>query len=1579
MKSVLRNITWYGNISINEGDLGETQEIGNGQIGINNGTISKNGDIGQKINGGIGINNGTISNSGANGQNIVNGGLGINNGIIIQFTTYKGEGTFYKNGIGLKKDGLILMLNSSFDPNTNVDILGKDKLTGNFSELINNGTVSEREVGENSTGEKIKGHNLFINNLGVDEVGKEDANNKDNHLVIDTDLTGKFENTHITTAITEKGYTKDKDEAVIKVSKSDNNFSMDKSTIVGYFEKDGTLVDMTGVENITLNNSVISANGEEIDKDNHIFLKPTAIKFGAGSNVTLNNSTVNGKIDFSAGGDNTLNLIGRYNGKDKNTYKDGTQYGTYVSDVEFGKGNDTIEIKFTEHIDGEDKTDYSFSNAYTGVVNVGDVNFGEGADTLAFDFDQMKYGNFILLGNVDFGGEDTIALKSTINDSDENKVAENITLLNNLLFNKVTDGTLETLQLADGGNTFYFEANGLKLDFDGTVAGGNGDDIFKVGSLDNIKIGDKSTDDNDILELTTVVDNTGNKNLFDNISNIETLQLTNGNNTLSVDNLKFTSILGGSGNNNFTDVSKDKLLNIIGKLGNDTITTKEAIEVNNTEANQIFDTNSIESLILTGDNTVSLDDLTYITKIDFGTGNNSLTLGSENNGTEFDFTGKNIIKGNVNLNLNQNTAILNSTSNGTDVTLNKDFINGTGNITLNNGTIKVNLSQNTDFSQGSDTILTLNNNGIIGENTEIKTYAFLKYENGEISVVDWKTLSGNQNATDTDNIIYDETLKKFNEDGVYGALTKWEADSIVYWIKENQGTVLGDYTFTDNSNSYKGIVSNGTLTVDTSVGGNVNDFSIENLSTVNFEIKNNSADGNGKLSFTGDTVVSGTITNISKEDVEISFGGNTNIVGAIDSSNSTGKTDININIDKAEDKFVSGDIIFNDKEGNRLDIEDSSKIENIGAISGKVNITVETADTTGFNKVLAGANAGLNDKKDNNSITVTNSADITISNGYKGTLTFNGDNNNITVGNYIEKLIGGAGKDTINLENNVGSLNTGSNDDIVNLNINKFANNEIKVNIDVGEENDIFNIIFSNNSKATEENPNKQPEKYLTGTINNFEAINVKENITFASGLEINGTENINIAKDKVLGLGIDFDKKDSNGKVIGHALYDKGITVNNEGNIMVDVAETSKDILISLGNNNASTITNEDNLLISGSANHDIAYDKENDDIKVTVKEHFIGKDEMVKYGHLDKIYQSIVSADKIGLMAQSSTLKDKTKEEAIKAQLEFYGKIYHSTPYAYTHKISKKSAELITDSLMLNEGMPELKSWRFGGSIAGREVENSENFYGNNYYNGIDVGSTEVKAETNIYGAYAFGEYGFEENKAVGFAVAGSKSDTDINGSSLKGNNIFVSAYIKQNINNLNMIAGIGYQRGFYEADRNVSNAYQSMKVEKDFDDDLVVGYLGARYRYDLGNDFYLEPNGELRITHSIQDDIKEADNKDLSMEVDDKNFTSLDGELGLNLGKKIAVENGSFNLKAGVSVSYAFKGAEEEELNARITGATKDFEIVSPEEDKTKVNVLLKGEYQMNNGVFYDIHYKTTTDGDDYTIGAGIGYRF
>lgn len=396
-----------GGLGINNGTISNGTDYGQdiSGLGINNGIISNGGDFGQCVgDDGLGINNGVIANGGARGQ-YVNSSLGINNGIIINNTAYQESGgRFYKNGIALKRDkDNKLVFNNHNLGNDNVNILEKNELIGNFSSL----NLFKKVTGQTSDGKEFESYNLFINNLGIkvndnntpnntsDDIFEEDINAKNSQLVIDTDLSENFANTHITTAVT-NGSFDNTNGAVVKIAENMGNFSMDKSTIIGYFEQDGTLADMTGAENITLADSVISAFG----KDENINV--TAVKFGAGTKVTLNNSTVNGKMDFSAGGNNILNLNAVYNGMEKEKYTDGIQFMTSVNDVFFGTGNDTINIEIQKGTGDEtNKTGKGF-------VSLGKVDFGGGDDTLSFSFEDYKSGHFTISGEKEIGADGKI-------------------------------------------------------------------------------------------------------------------------------------------------------------------------------------------------------------------------------------------------------------------------------------------------------------------------------------------------------------------------------------------------------------------------------------------------------------------------------------------------------------------------------------------------------------------------------------------------------------------------------------------------------------------------------------------------------------------------------------------------------------------------------------------------------------------------------------------------------------------------------------------------------------------------------------------------------------------------------------------------------------------------------------------------------------------------------------------------------------------------------------------------------------------------------------------------------------------
>ena len=134
------------------------------------------------------------------------------------------------------------------------------KIIGQKDELVNNGIVLKRDganlsvfkfektvidkygsaieyvSGKIESGTEDKSNDVFINNL-----------NSTQKTV--TEIADKLENTHITTAVTND---------VGTVIKKDGDLNLTDSSIVGYFEKDGTLLEVNG-DLILSGNSVINA------------------------------------------------------------------------------------------------------------------------------------------------------------------------------------------------------------------------------------------------------------------------------------------------------------------------------------------------------------------------------------------------------------------------------------------------------------------------------------------------------------------------------------------------------------------------------------------------------------------------------------------------------------------------------------------------------------------------------------------------------------------------------------------------------------------------------------------------------------------------------------------------------------------------------------------------------------------------------------------------------------------------------------------------------------------------------------------------------------------------------------------------------------------------------------------------------------------------------------------------------------------------------------------------------------------------------------------------------------------------
>ena len=681
------------------------------------------------------------------------------------------------------------------------------------------------------------------------------------------------------------------------------------------------------------------------------------------------------------------------------------------------------------------------------------------------------------------------------------------------------------------------------------------------------------------------------------------------------------------------------------------------------------------------------------------------------------------------------------------------------------------------------------------------------------------------------------------------------------------------------------------------------------------------------------------------------------------------------NRDKDENGVITG--IFND--GSAEDIK--NKVENMiteeqhfysfkGEVDTKLSLNKLYIETTSDESV-----ADKNNDIVFNDFAITDDFIINVDKGTENSISILGD---VALGKGIDasqsegkiNLALGGGE----ISKNNMNITLGKSDDILNI------LSDISATLDGNTGNNILNV----GKIAQEKSDTSKDTITLAGEIKNFSEFNLYQNTKLDSGLKLsmNGSDKkINLNKNDLI-LGIDYEKKDEDGKVIGHALYDNGITVDNtEGKLMVEASTASKKSTISMGKENASVIENGENIFLSGSANHNVSYDRDNNIINVTIKDHIIGENEAVKYAHLDRIYQSIVDASKIGLMAPSSTLTDKTEDEAIKAQLEFYGKIYNSTPYAYSNDISRETANMVNDSIMDSRFKADEGKWLHYGAVAGQGYDDDNSYYGRGYYNSVDLGVAEVDIESDIYSAYYMGEYGKTDKLALGYVIAGNNSNTDIGESDLKGSGYYLGAYAKYNTGNLRLIAGLGYQHNYYEADRRVSNDYQSMSVEKKYTDDTLTAYSGVRYIHNLTDDLTVEPYARVSLTQVMQHSIKEADNGDLSISVDGKDFTTVDSEIGVDLVKSTTVKDGKVNLIAGVGAEIMLDGYERENLTAKINGSSKTFDIVSEEEENFRGKVSLGVEYEKTNGVFYNAKgsYIRTEDNNNYNFEVGIGYRF
>ena len=1268
------------------------------------------------------------------------------------------------------------------------------------------------------------------------------------------------------------------------------------------------------------------------------------------------------KPDFSLYAGRYDSILKKYNGTDKDSIAVTNALNGFseenIFDFVISKGtklvyySDEDSTPYNTEVTGEDiliKTnpdtakDQDMNLTFNNISSSGNIKIevtGGKDNTVTFGNVKNDSDSFVFVNSIN-GSTSTKDL--TLNFNGKTNNADKI-VINNEYSNKINisgNTTIKEITLGSGADEIYAGENSQNVTID-KINFGAGDDTLNIGSTGTINLS----------EINLGAGN--NKIYFNDISKVEKFDVVKSEGDNGTNEIEITETQDNSGKFNLILAGADKDVKKI------TVWEDNKLQIiNDFSGELLFDKNNIINIetaytgdigFTRGENTVNISENGSIDgkKLHLAGSKNILNVngGAVTNGIKFD---KNSYGNKVTVSENGNI--------GKDIIFGSDYA-GTEKENLDEFTIALKDGGIFDYNVTNADVINISGvKGEIkfGENAEITSNSEITLNtNGGVIAFDI-----NKNGNITSKNPFGNTFVKVNGDIKITLDSSVKFGSLSDTIKLGLGNIKSDNILTSEFLNYNG-----------------SEFSIKSAEELKAFGLGDYAFGNyeyailnyNKAGYEGITSMlnNNNLTDISKalnkgiEQKDFYF--------YSDDREIKDKITLgNINIETSKDNQVTGenlntDIKFTNVTGGTANINFAQGTTNSVSFLDGVNISKidGSSSNAGFTLNLDGINFSKSqDAKDNTEVVMSDYAD---------TLNINSKLEGIGINT-------GDGEDIVNISSYVKNitLNTGAGNDTVNI------LSSINGNFDGNEGDNTLNIGKGTKTLADE---NSQDEITLNGEIKNFQNINLNQNAKLESSLKITGTNEIKLNGNNLF-VDVDYTKK-ADDKVIGHAFYDNGIKVDNEsGKVMIDTAKAGDGTIISLGtagNKTEFTNTDKEHLLESGSSNHHI--EMIDGDIVVKVNEHIMGEETSIEYAHLDKIYQSIVSADKIKEMSDTTTLLNKTKDEAVKAQLEFYGKIYHSTPYAYSNDVSKKSADLITESIMNLKVMPEYKKWVFGGSIAGQEADSDNNFYGSNHYNGIDIGKNEISADTNIYGAYAFGKYGIGVNQSVGFALAGTRSDTDISGNSkLEGDGIYVSAFAEQEINNLKFLAGISYQHSFYDSTRNVSNDYQRMSVNKKYEDDLVSIFAGGKYSYSLGNNFFAEPNVKLSVTHVMQDSIDEGDNGGLTIETDKKDFTFVEGEVGIDLVKKVNLSKGTLNLRAGTSLVYLLDGYQEEYLTGRITGSSKSFEMISPEDDRAKVKITVGTEYEMTNGMFMNLYgnYTTSSHTEDYAVSFGAGYKF
>ncbi|MGL6154616.1 MAG: autotransporter outer membrane beta-barrel domain-containing protein [Cetobacterium sp.] len=505
-------------------------------------------------------------------------------------------------------------------------------------------------------------------------------------------------------------------------------------------------------------------------------------------------------------------------------------------------------------------------------------------------------------------------------------------------------------------------------------------------------------------------------------------------------------------------------------------------------------------------------------------------------------------------------------------------------------------------------------------------------------------------------------------------------------------------------------------------------------------------------------------------------------------------------------------------------------------------------------------------------------------------------------------------------------------------------------------------------------------------------------------GKAIGKKDKVSISGNHSLTLDIDKSVKNKEGQLIQHALRnsDRNIEFSGANILNIDdrndfalelmASKIDEDSVVNMGRplktmvRSPKEIPGKDRYLESvitvdsDSIAHDIIDRGEvdrngNSLIRVVLKNEIKGLDKIE-----NEAYKSIKDGKQLGSLWETLTASNKSttfgglrEEESLKELKMLTDQMTKQNIYSHLNKIVKDEIGVYTEVPFGLKNFSEKKEGAYGngGYISNRNVE--KNFKGN----------------TNT--AYGIYENSFGEKIRIGGIIGGGttsfseiKSDTlnvVTTDSKIKGQSIYLGTYMNYSYDEkLSFINGMGIQYGEYKIDRKLKNNYQSMKFKGKSNTNGANLYGGFIYNYPLKNEMTLGFKGIVSYSFINQNKITE-DKGPLAMEVAKKNYNYLDGELGLNLSKKLYGKNTISQLSGGLYGIYGMYGYKNEDLVGRIEGSSSSFQILGKNNKKDAIKLALNYDVEKNNGITYGIEgdYLNNGQRDNITIGVKMGYRF